>query len=95
MLNSPEPSKIYAVVFGFFFFFPRKQGPIWRAVRGQGLAYSYYFQMNGEEGLVVLYLGRSSQVAEAYRVTEKIVVRHFSNPSFIYTDNLGQMKSTN
>jgi Zn-dependent M16 (insulinase) family peptidase len=51
------------------------KGPIWKAVRGKGLAYSYSLNLGVDEGLLRLFLGMSSNIVQAYKETEKILVR--------------------
>ena len=51
------------------------QGPLWRQVRGQGLAYHYNISCSVSEGLLCLRLFRATQVLQAYIVARKILVR--------------------
>ena len=52
------------------------QGPMWRQIRGMGLAYHYSMRCVPSEGLLYLQLYKASQLVQAYDVARKIVVSH-------------------
>lgn len=49
------------------------EGPMWRAVRGAGLAYGASMILNVEEGLIKLVIQRGTNSGEAIRVCELLV----------------------
>lgn len=50
------------------------QGPLWRNIRGYGLAYHYNIVLNPNEGILQLYLFRSTDIVQAFRKTKEIMV---------------------
>lgn len=50
------------------------QGPMWREIRGQGLAYSSNLYLNPAQGLLILKLLRASQLTRAYKEALNILV---------------------
>ncbi|CAG0915932.1 unnamed protein product [Notodromas monacha] len=66
----------YAPMLVFLQYFKQLEGPIWKAVRGKGLAYSYNFNLGVDEGLMHLSLGMASNILDAYAETEKIFRSH-------------------
>ncbi|XP_069943754.1 uncharacterized protein C05D11.1 isoform X1 [Cherax quadricarinatus] len=63
------------------------EGPMWREIRGQGLAYSYSINLNPTQGLLVLKLARASQLTGAYREALNILNSHI-NGSTAWDKNL-------
>lgn len=53
------------------------EGPLWRNIRGKGLAYGANIYAQPEKGLILLSLYRSAQLVQAYEETAKLIVRHF------------------
>lgn len=49
---------------------------MWRQIRGQGLAYSYFINPKPSEGLIYLTFYRSNNVVAAYKETKNIVVSY-------------------
>jgi len=49
------------------------EGPMWREVRGLGLAYSFGMHGDADEGLVYFSLSRSSNVPKAFQAAKKLV----------------------
>ncbi|KAK3859607.1 hypothetical protein Pcinc_034292 [Petrolisthes cinctipes] len=54
------------------------EGPMWREIRGQGLAYSYSISLNPTQGLLILKLARASQLTGAYREALNILNSHIN-----------------
>ncbi|XP_064481278.1 uncharacterized protein C05D11.1-like [Ornithodoros turicata] len=54
------------------------EGPMWRQIRGQGLAYSYNLYVKPCEGLLYLVLTKSSVVGTAYKEALNIIQRHLN-----------------
>lgn len=50
------------------------QGPLWRNIRGFGLAYHYNIILHPNEGVLYLTLFRSTDIVQAFRKTKDIVV---------------------
>lgn len=49
-------------------------GPLWRAIRGDGLAYGANIYVRSERRTITLSLYRCAQPVQAYEQTKKIVV---------------------
>ncbi|KAK0417166.1 hypothetical protein QR680_012861 [Steinernema hermaphroditum] len=58
------------------------EGPLWRAVRGKGLAYGANIYVMPDKHLLTCSLYRCSQTTEAYDVTKRIVKEVLSSKSF-------------
>uniref|UniRef100_A0A1I7ZZX7 Peptidase_M16_C domain-containing protein n=1 Tax=Steinernema glaseri TaxID=37863 RepID=A0A1I7ZZX7_9BILA len=58
------------------------EGPLWRAVRGKGLAYGANIYVMPDKHLLTCSLYRCSQTVEAYEVTKNIVKEILSKKSF-------------
>jgi len=54
------------------------EGPMWRQIRGLGLAYGFSMLVNPDEGLLYLRLYECSHVVSAYREARKILENHLS-----------------
>ncbi|KAL9988958.1 hypothetical protein ACROYT_G003456 [Oculina patagonica] len=54
------------------------EGPIWRQVRGLGLSYGYGMRVMPENGLLYLYLIKSTHLVKAYKKTQEIVDGYLS-----------------
>ncbi|KAG7174925.1 Peptidase M16 inactive domain and insulinase-containing protein [Homarus americanus] len=54
------------------------EGPMWREIRGQGLAYSYSINLNPTQGLLILKLARAAQLTGAYREAQDILNSHIN-----------------
>lgn len=61
----------------FMQYLTQLEGPLWREIRGKGLAYGYNLQPRPNEGLLYFTLYRATNVAGAYRETKDIIVRLF------------------
>jgi Zn-dependent M16 (insulinase) family peptidase len=51
------------------------EGPLWRQIRGQGLAYHYSLSLDVEPGFLSFRLFQSTNLARAYEVARQICVR--------------------
>ncbi len=49
------------------------EGPLWKAVRGKGLAYGAYFRQDVESGLLNFYIYRSPDAFQAFSRAQEIV----------------------
>lgn len=49
------------------------EGPLWKQIRGQGLAYGYTIAPKPNEGLLLLSLYRASNVIAAFKETKRII----------------------
>jgi len=49
------------------------EGPFWKQLRGQGLAYSYSIRIRVEQGLLFFILFKSVSIVKAYEEAQKIV----------------------
>ncbi|XP_055692741.1 uncharacterized protein C05D11.1-like [Lutzomyia longipalpis] len=59
----------------FLQYLTQLEGPLWRQIRGQGLAYGYTIIPRPHEGLIYLTFYRSTNVMAAYKETKAIVER--------------------
>ncbi|CAI8039021.1 Uncharacterized protein C05D11.1 [Geodia barretti] len=66
----------YPAILVFIEYLTALEGPLWRQVRGQGLAYHYNISCSVSEGLLCLRLFRATQVLQAYIVARKILSDH-------------------
>ena len=55
------------------------EGPLWRQIRGSGLAYSCYICLNVQENSVHFSLYRSSNIHQAYQLSKQVVEQHLSS----------------
>ncbi|XP_015601715.1 uncharacterized protein C05D11.1 [Cephus cinctus] len=62
----------------FLQYFTQMEGPMWRQVRGQGLAYSYSIFPKPHDGLLYLTFYRAANVVAAYRESKSIIEAHLS-----------------
>lgn len=58
------------------------EGPLWRQIRGQGLAYGYTIAPKPNEGLLLLSLYRASNVVAAFKETKRIIETHLKDGSW-------------
>lgn len=54
------------------------EGPMWRQIRGLGLAYNFSVSVKPEEGLIFLLLFKCSHVVSAYKEAKRILNDHIS-----------------
>ncbi|XP_050697306.1 uncharacterized protein C05D11.1-like isoform X1 [Eriocheir sinensis] len=54
------------------------EGPMWREIRGRGLAYSSNLYLNPAQGLLILKLLRASQLTRAYKEALNILNSHIN-----------------
>ncbi|KAJ8023724.1 hypothetical protein HOLleu_36243 [Holothuria leucospilota] len=54
------------------------EGPMWKQIRGMGLAYHYRMHVKPEEGLLYLQLFKCTHVVSAYKETKAIVEGYLS-----------------
>uniref|UniRef100_UPI00358F5AD4 uncharacterized protein C05D11.1-like isoform X2 n=1 Tax=Myxine glutinosa TaxID=7769 RepID=UPI00358F5AD4 len=57
------------------------EGPMWRQVRGLGLAYHYSMRVDPSEGLLYFMLYKSSQLVSAYKQAMDILAEYVSEES--------------
>lgn len=51
------------------------EGPLWKALRGKGLAYGVQIGLNPDKRLLNFSIYRSARLEEAYEQAKKVVVR--------------------
>ncbi|XP_065211610.1 uncharacterized protein C05D11.1-like [Planococcus citri] len=56
----------------FIQFITQLEGPLWRDVRGFGLAYHYSVRLSPEDGVLLLLFSRATDVVQAFRRTRDI-----------------------
>lgn len=54
------------------------EGPMWREIRGKGLAYSYSMTLQPSEGSLILKLARAAQLTRAYEEALNILNSHIN-----------------
>jgi len=54
------------------------EGPMWRQIRGQGLAYSFDISVNVEHGLLYFALRKATHLAEAFKEAVNITKAHMN-----------------
>jgi hypothetical protein len=62
------------VLLPLLFFSSCVQGPMWRQIRGMGLAYSYNLFLDVEAGLLYFTLAKSTNLPKAYQVAYDLCV---------------------
>ncbi|KAF6215152.1 hypothetical protein GE061_009903 [Apolygus lucorum] len=67
--NDPD----LATLLVFFQYLTQLEGPMWRQIRGQGLAYSYNIVPRPNEGKLYLTLYRASNVVGAYKEAKSVI----------------------
>ncbi len=79
----------------FLQYLTQLEGPLWRQIRGAGLAYGYNLSLMPHEGLLYLTLYRATNVSAAFKETKCIIVSvvfvtmsmhnaHLYSNSFVY-----------
>lgn len=63
-------------------YFSQMEGPLWKQIRGQGLAYSSSIFSDPNEGLILFLLYRSANVVAAYKEASKIIKTHLESRSW-------------
>lgn len=58
------------------------EGPLWKQIRGQGLAYGYTIAPKPNEGLLLLSLYRASNVVAAFKETKRIIETQLQDGSW-------------
>lgn len=58
------------------------EGPLWKQIRGQGLAYGYTIAPKPNEGMLLLSLYRASNVVAAFKETKRIIETHLRDGSW-------------
>ena len=53
------------------------KGPLWRQIRGLGLAYHYSMSVDPASGKLTFVLMKSTHIFAAFQKGKQIVVRHF------------------
>ncbi|RWS26897.1 hypothetical protein B4U80_11389 [Leptotrombidium deliense] len=71
----------YPAVLTLVNYFSQCEGPLFRDVRGKGLAYGVDIHMSVVEGLMSLVIFKSVKAVEAYAKTAEIVSKHISGES--------------
>ena len=70
------------------------EGPMWRAVRGAGLAYGANIYLNVEEGLIKLNIYRGTNAGEAIKVCKQLVAGFSSGETTIESHLLEGAKNS-
>lgn len=63
------------------------EGPLWRSIRGLGLSYHYFIQLNPSDGLIIFGLHKSTQLVAAYDKCLEIVDQYLKGKED-FEDNL-------
>lgn len=58
------------------------EGPLFKEIRGQGLAYGFNISSSPNEGLLILHLFRASNVIAAFKEAKRIVETHLQDCSW-------------
>lgn len=58
----------------FLQYLTQLEGPLWKQIRGAGLAYGYHLSLMPHEGLLYLALYRATNVTAAFKETKAIIV---------------------
>lgn len=58
----------------FLQYLTQLEGPLWRQIRGQGLAYGYNIMPQPQEGLIYFTLYKCSNVIGAFKEAKTIIV---------------------
>ena len=66
------------------------QGPMWRQIRGQGLAYGYNMYPVVSKGLLYITLYRATNPVKAYTEARRIAVSLFLKRQFSKKDNFSK-----
>lgn len=69
-------------------YFTQMEGPLWKQIRGQGLAYSTFILPQPHEGLLSFILFRSSNVVAAYKEARSIIKTRLESCSCSWDENL-------
>ncbi|KAG8197733.1 hypothetical protein JTE90_006783 [Oedothorax gibbosus] len=64
-----------------FFPYDCLKGPMWRQIRGLGLAYSYTMQVDPDSGMIFFVLSQSSDLVKGYEESLAIVNSHLNGTS--------------
>lgn len=82
----------------FLQYLTQLEGPMWKKIRGAGLAYGYHLSLMPHESLLYLTLYKATNVTAAFKETKIMIVRVISKTSIIphshYYQNLGGTSST-
>eukprot|EP00002_Diphylleia_rotans_P030294 TRINITY_DN6211_c0_g2_i2.p1 TRINITY_DN6211_c0_g2~~TRINITY_DN6211_c0_g2_i2.p1 ORF type:complete len:914 (-),score=188.85 TRINITY_DN6211_c0_g2_i2:270-3011(-) len=70
------------------------EGPMWKEIRGLGLAYSYGSYVSSEDGLIYFNLYRASHVLQAYSQAKKIVMEFAEGKRVLNKTEIGGAKSS-
>lgn len=58
----------------FLQYLTQLEGPLWKQIRGAGLAYGYHMSLMPHEGLLYLSLYRATNAKAAFKETKAIIV---------------------
>lgn len=64
------------------------EGPLWREVRGAGLAYGAHVYHKPEVGFIICHFYRASDPVDAYKTTKRLINRLAEGPSAFDKDEL-------
>lgn len=78
IITNPEDPDVPALNL-FLQYLTQAEGPIWKQVRGKGLAYSYSMVAKYQEGLLYLVFYRATNVVGAYKETHQIVTKQLTS----------------
>lgn len=59
-------------------YFTQLEGPMWREIRGKGLAYNYRISLIISEGTLTLKLNKAAQLVDAYRETLSLLTGYIN-----------------
>ena len=74
-ITHPEDADLVPLMV-FIQYLTQLEGPMWRQVRGLGLAYHYSMYVKPDTGLLYFILFKSTHVVNAYKVAKEIVVSY-------------------
>lgn len=66
----------------FLQYLTQLEGPLWRQIRGQGLAYGYSIVPKPHEGLLYLAFYKSTNLVAAYKETKSIIEDHIKKDNW-------------
>ena len=64
------------------------EGPLWRSIRGQGLAYGFSLRLNIEEGTMYFGLSQASQLLTAFDTAAVIVAEFCAGTRILETPSV-------
>ncbi|XP_035211557.1 uncharacterized protein C05D11.1-like [Stegodyphus dumicola] len=71
----------YAPLLVLIQYLTQLEGPMWKQIRGLGLAYTYYICTAPDSGLTYLSIGKATHLVKAYKEARDIVESHLNGES--------------